>query len=360
MKFTAQQIVSSFLTITLSISLQGCDIAKHTAGNWETQISYLTSFQYVPPGQDDSAAVLNSCANADHASAAVCSGHGQCQDWFGRVLLTNFTQTSVSFCKCDNYWADPEFRTQRKSQATAFLWSMFLGMFGADQFYLGFKLLGSLKLMSLGGLGVWWVYDMVRIGSSQVYTSNNFMVENDLPHYIFVLTAISLMAFLGFFISIRSIQTQRLNKAREVLLLMGDFRQAEAEKIFHGPGLYGATVMRSVSPPVVVQQPAVVFVQQPVVVQQPFVVQQPAVVSSVFVSPPVAVGAATPVASGYISGPAVVGPAIPVATGVATAQSFTGFRSYGTALSSVFSQPAVSSIAYPPVSVGSARSLRPW
>jgi TM2 domain-containing membrane protein YozV len=58
----------------------------------------------------------------------------------------------------------PMAATSDKSQAVAFLLSYFLGIFGVDQFYLGNILLGVLKLITIGGLGLWYVFDVIHIG----------------------------------------------------------------------------------------------------------------------------------------------------------------------------------------------------
>ncbi len=53
--------------------------------------------------------------------------------------------------------------SQGKSKTTAIILSVLLGALGIDRFYLGYIGLGIVKLITGGGLGIWWIIDLVMI-----------------------------------------------------------------------------------------------------------------------------------------------------------------------------------------------------
>ncbi|TXD49105.1 TM2 domain-containing protein [Polaribacter sp. IC073] len=59
-----------------------------------------------------------------------------------------------------------------KSQVTALLLSIFLGGLGIDRFYLGYNLLGFLKLITLGGFGIWYIIDLIMIVTGDLQPKN--------------------------------------------------------------------------------------------------------------------------------------------------------------------------------------------
>lgn len=80
---------------------------------------------------------------------------------------------NISFCLCERGWTFPPDKSkfctyQQKSKLASFLLSFFLGGFGADWYYLssgygGYIAAGVFKMLTLGGFGIWWLVDWIRI-----------------------------------------------------------------------------------------------------------------------------------------------------------------------------------------------------
>jgi len=178
------------------------EVTGHAAGHWEDRPSYLLSYQVSPdvpkqPFSDPQAprkAGLNSCELTDVPEKQKCSGNGIC-----KIFATSGSK-SISFCECSRDWVDPECRTRRKSQTTAFVLAMVAGYLGLDRFYLGDVQTGMAKLATLGGCGFWWFWDVVRIGSSPVYAGTGHRVAADLPHFMYILLSVLWASGLSYLI----------------------------------------------------------------------------------------------------------------------------------------------------------------
>lgn len=256
----AAQAVFAAVLALVALSLQGC---SETAGSlvfslppfevgvpeWQKAPDYLVSFEFVKPGATVSASNLNSCNPRAKASPSEqCSGHGQCIPWSPQgpfsstnaALMPGTPLYPLGFCHCDAAWADPECKTRRKSQVTAFLFAVFLGPFGADWFYLNFYIMGTLKLVTLGGFGIWWLFDIIRIGSAPVY-AENYRVANDLPHWVYLLGYIFFITLIGFLLAMFSAGMHHKTKfQRQLLKLSFDEEQNGVPASDFGYGGYGS------------------------------------------------------------------------------------------------------------------------
>ncbi len=55
-----------------------------------------------------------------------------------------------------------------KSKTIALILSILLGTLGIDRFYLGYKGLGLIKLVTAGVFGIWWIIDIILIVSDKL------------------------------------------------------------------------------------------------------------------------------------------------------------------------------------------------
>ena len=60
---------------------------------------------------------------------------------------------------------------------TTLVLSLFLGIFGADRFYLGSPILGLAKFCTAGGAGVWWFIDVVLLFANKMRDDDGDIVR---------------------------------------------------------------------------------------------------------------------------------------------------------------------------------------
>jgi hypothetical protein len=59
-----------------------------------------------------------------------------------------------------------------KSQLTALLLAVLIGGLGIHRFYLGYTWQGVVQLLTLGGLGIWALIDLIRIATGDLQPKN--------------------------------------------------------------------------------------------------------------------------------------------------------------------------------------------
>ena|SRR5674476_46191 len=78
-----------------------------------------------------------------------------------------------------------------RSRTTTLLLAIFLGVFGAHRFYVGKTGTGVLMAITVGGLGLWWLYDIILIASQAFRDAEGQVVASWEPESEHLLTASS-------------------------------------------------------------------------------------------------------------------------------------------------------------------------
>jgi hypothetical protein len=66
-----------------------------------------------------------------------------------------------------------------KDWLTVLLLSFFLGGLGIDRFYLGHTGLGVVKLLTLGGCGIWALIDLILVATGKMLDSNGLPLKKN-------------------------------------------------------------------------------------------------------------------------------------------------------------------------------------
>jgi hypothetical protein len=73
---------------------------------------------------------------------------------------------------------DDELFASPRSRTVAFLLAFFLGVFGAHRFYVGKTGTAVLQLCTFGGLGIWWLIDVIIVGSGSFRDAEGRLVSS--------------------------------------------------------------------------------------------------------------------------------------------------------------------------------------
>lgn len=68
--------------------------------------------------------------------------------------------------------------TSDKSRGVALALAVFLGVFGAHRFYAGKINSGVFMALTLGGLGIWYLYDCILVGAGQFTDADGRYIRN--------------------------------------------------------------------------------------------------------------------------------------------------------------------------------------
>lgn len=68
---------------------------------------------------------------------------------------------------------------EQKDFLVALLLSIFLGQLGVDRFYMGYVGTGILKLLTLGGCGIWWLVDVILIATKKLPDANGLPLKGN-------------------------------------------------------------------------------------------------------------------------------------------------------------------------------------
>ena len=67
----------------------------------------------------------------------------------------------------------------RRDWLATLLFAIFLGKFGVDRFYAGQIGLGILKLITCGGLGIWWLIDIILVAAGRYRDVDGNLIVKD-------------------------------------------------------------------------------------------------------------------------------------------------------------------------------------
>ncbi|KAI8637528.1 hypothetical protein BD408DRAFT_424415 [Parasitella parasitica] len=88
--------------------------------------------------------------------------------WVSTIVITAL----ITYLANANKEYPPDICISDRERTSAVILSVFFGTLGADRFYLGYVLLGVLKLLTGGLGGIWWTVDLVLLAMNSITDKN--------------------------------------------------------------------------------------------------------------------------------------------------------------------------------------------
>ena len=88
------------------------------------------------------------------------------------ITNNSSSQTTISNAAASTTLSSPAAVNSGKSQVTALLLALLVGGIGIHRFYLGYTWQGVVQLLTLGGLGIWSLIDLIRIITGDLEPKN--------------------------------------------------------------------------------------------------------------------------------------------------------------------------------------------
>ena len=98
-----------------------------------------------------------------------------CSNQYDNINSFGFSICTPTYgieCLGERYWISKDqrcFSEGTESFITVLICSIFFGFLGVDRFYLGHYFLGTIKLCTLGGFGIWYIWDLILVAMGQLY-----------------------------------------------------------------------------------------------------------------------------------------------------------------------------------------------
>lgn len=146
--------------------------------------SIVASCPVTMPGNDTECCVVNRTFPCKYCyqlpdEDLLCDVQANCNSYAADPLVVTEC-TALSLCLGDRKFPKRQVCswTSGLKWSTTFWYSLILGGFGADRFYIGHNGLATLKMLTFGGIGIWTIVDCVLSGIGYLTPTDGSLLLN--------------------------------------------------------------------------------------------------------------------------------------------------------------------------------------